>query len=261
MRPHPRARMPGRTAWVTRKADFRFVSIVASQSSSAILSISNVSHELRTPLASIRVFGEFLHLGRATAAEKVREYGEYIEAESRRLSRLVDNILDFSRIESGRKRYRLEVADLREIVRDTVKAFEVRLRQEGISVDVRGPDEPLPAVRADPDAIAQALANLLDNAVKYSCGAPDVAVELGQRNGSVTLAVRDRGPGISPEDQERIFEKFYRVSTGLVHDVKGSGLGLAIVKHVVEAHQGMVVVESKPGAGSTFTIELPVHEA
>jgi signal transduction histidine kinase len=222
--------------------------------------VSNVSHELRTPLASIRVFGEFLRLGRATA-EKVREYGEYIEAESRRLSRLVDNILDFSRIESGRKRYRLEIADLREIVRDTVKAFEVRLRQEGVSVNVRAPDGPLPTVRVDAEAIAQALANLLDNAVKYSGGAHPVAVELGQRNGSLTLAVRDRGPGISPEDQERIFEKFYRVSTGLVHDVKGSGLGLAIVKHVVEAHEGTVVVDSRPGAGSTFTIELPVHAA
>ncbi len=223
--------------------------------------VSNVSHELRTPLASIRVFGEFLRLGRATAGEKVREYGEYIEAESRRLSRLVDNILDFSRIESGRKRYRLEAADLREIVSDTVKAFEVRLRQEGVSVDVLAPDGPLPAVRVDADAIGHALANLLDNAVKYSGGASDVAVELGQRNGSLTLAVRDRGPGISPEDQERILEKFYRVSTGLVHDVKGSGLGLAIVKHVVEAHEGTVVVESQPGAGSTFTIELPAHDA
>ncbi|MGH7818989.1 MAG: sensor histidine kinase [Candidatus Binatia bacterium] len=218
--------------------------------------VSNVSHELRTPLSSIRVFGEFLRLGRASP-DKVREYGEYIEAESRRLTRLVDNILDFSRIESGQKSYRFERTDVAEVVGETLKALEVRLRQEGFSLDVRRPGSPVAAVLADPGAIAQAVTNLVDNAVKYSGEARSVGVEIGQSNGWVTVAVSDRGPGIRPEEQERIFEKFYRVSTGLVHDAKGSGLGLAIVKHIVEAHRGSVRVDSRPGAGSTFTIHLP----
>ena len=223
--------------------------------------VSNVSHELRTPLSSIRVFGEFLRLGRATEPSKVREYGEYIEAESRRLTRLIDNILDFSGIESGQKRYRFEKADVAGIVDETLKTLEVRLRQEGFSLDVRVPEAPVPPVLADPGAIAQALTNLVDNAVKYSGEKRSIAVEVGQSNGYVTVAVSDLGSGIRPEEQQRNFEKFYRVSTGLVHDAKGSGLGLAIVKHIVEAHRGSVAVESRPGAGSTFTIQLPVHDS
>jgi two-component system phosphate regulon sensor histidine kinase PhoR len=221
--------------------------------------VSNVSHELRTPLASIRVFGELLRLGRVSDPEKVREYGEYIDLESRRLSRLVDNILDFSKIESGQRRYRFEPLDLAKLVAATLEGFDVRLRQEGFSLVLRAPEEPLPEVLADPSALGQALGNLVDNAIKYSGGAREIRIELGREADAVTLAVSDRGPGIAPEEQARVFEKFYRVSTGLVHDAQGSGLGLAIVKHVVEAHGGSVELASTPGAGSTFRIRLPVH--
>ena len=220
--------------------------------------VSNVSHELRTPVASIRVFGELLRTGRAQTAEKIREYGEYIEAESRRLSRLIDNILDFSRIESGRKEYRFDESDLRAIVDDVVRTFEVRLTPQGFRISVETGAEPLPPVRLDPDAIAQAFHNLLDNAVKYSGDSKDVLVQLARDGDRVSISVQDFGIGIAPGEQRKVFERFHRVGTGLVHDVKGSGLGLSLVRHIVEAHGGSVEVASKPGDGSVFTMRLPV---
>ena len=225
--------------------------------------VSNVSHELRTPLSSIRVFGEFMKLGRVREPEKICEYGEHIETESRRLTQLINNILDFSKIESGRKTYRTEAACVEEVVAEVLKTCDVRLRQQGFEVVYEGPRAPLPAVLIDREAIAQALINLLDNAVKYSESAErkEIVVSVGQTAGFVTVSVRDYGVGIPREEQQKIFEKFYRVSTGLVHDVKGSGLGLSLVKHIVEAHRGRVRVESELGRGSTFTIYLPAQAA
>ena len=219
--------------------------------------VSNVSHELRTPVASIRVFGELLRLGRAQDPGKVREYGEHIEGESRRLTRLIDNILDFSRIESGRKEYRFADGDVREVVEGVVKSFEVPMAARDVAVRIEDSGGPLPRIRMDADAIAQAFQNLLDNAVKYSGSAKEVVVTLAAENGAVAIAVRDHGIGIALDEQRRIFERFHRVGTGLVHDVKGSGLGLSIVHHIVAAHGGTVRVESEPGKGSTFTMRLP----
>jgi signal transduction histidine kinase len=221
--------------------------------------VSNVSHELRTPLASIRVFGEFLRLGRVKEPEKVREYGEYIETESRRLTQLINNILDFSKIESGRKTYQFERADVAEVISETLKTYEVQLRQNGFNILFEAPRYPLPPAIIDSNAIAQAFMNLLDNAVKYSGESKEIIVRLGKRDEYITISVTDHGIGISREEREKIFEKFYRVSTGLIHDVKGSGLGLSIVKHIVEAHRGLVTLNSKPDAGSTFTIYLPAQ--
>jgi signal transduction histidine kinase len=220
--------------------------------------VSNVSHELRTPLASIRVFGEFLRLGRFADSGKVREYGEYIETESRRLTQLINNILDFSKIESGQKTYRVETVEVGETVAEVLKTFDVHVQQRVGAIVFEAPDTPVPPALADPDALAQAVANLLDNAIKYAPPESDIRLCLGQQDGYVTLAVQDHGLGIPREEQTRIFERFYRVSTGLVHNVKGSGLGLAIVKHIVEAHQGHVTLESTPGQGSTFTLHLPL---
>lgn len=222
--------------------------------------VSNVSHELRTPLASIRVFGEFLKLGRVKEQNKIREYGEYIETESRRLTQLINNILDFSKIESGQKTYQFEKTNVEHVVTDTLKTFEVVLEQNGFVINLDNPQQPLPSVVIDQDAIAQAFINLLDNAVKYSGEAKEINVALGQEDGFVTVAVRDYGVGIATEECEKVFEKFYRVGNVLVHDVKGSGLGLSIVKHIVEAHQGKVTVESQLGAGSTFVIHLPTED-
>ncbi|HEU4596155.1 MAG TPA: HAMP domain-containing sensor histidine kinase [Pyrinomonadaceae bacterium] len=224
--------------------------------------VSNVSHELRTPLSSIRVFGEFMKLGRVREPEKISEYGEHIETESRRLTQLINNILDFSKIESGRKTYHFERVCVEEVVAETLKCCEVRLRQSDFRIVFEGPSKPLSPAVLDREAVAQAVMNLLDNAVKYSEHAEnkEVIVRLGQREGRVLISVTDHGVGIPREEQKKIFEKFYRVSTGLVHDVKGSGLGLALVKHIVEAHRGAVSVESEPGRGSTFTISLPAAE-
>jgi len=221
--------------------------------------VSNVSHELRTPLASIRVFGEFLRLGRVENPDKVREYGVYIETESRRLTQLINNILDFASIESGRKSYRFERACLEDVVAETLKTFEVRLRQNGFQITYQGPEGSLPPVLLDSGAIAQSLSNLLDNAVKYSNGGREIQVAVRQQDGWVIVSVRDQGIGIPKDEVDKIFDRFHRVSTGLVHDVKGSGLGLSIVRHIVEAHHGKVTVESRVGEGSTFSIWLPAE--
>jgi signal transduction histidine kinase len=220
--------------------------------------VSNVSHELRTPLSSIRVFGEFLKLGRVTEHEKVCEYGEYIETESRRLTQLINNILDFSKIESERKSYHFELANVADLIRETLKTFDMQLKQQGFTVVFSEPAAALPSALIDAEAIAQAFVNLLDNAVKYSGSSKEIEVRLTRQNSYVNVSVTDHGIGIPREERAKIFEKFYRVSTGLVHDVKGSGLGLSLVKHIVKAHRGRVTVESEPGRGSTFTISLPV---
>lgn len=218
--------------------------------------VSNVSHELRTPLSSVRIFAEFLHLGWIEDGQKVRECGEYIETESRRLTQLIDNILDFSKIESGQKEYEFAEADVGEVVSEALKAFEMPLKQRGISLGFEPPED-LPRSSIDREAIAQAFMNLLDNAAKYSGASTEIIVRVWAEDGSINISVRDHGVGIPNAEQKLIFGKFYRVSTGLVHDVKGSGLGLAIVDHIVKAHGGAVVVESEPGRGSTFVIQLP----
>ena len=221
--------------------------------------VSNVSHELRTPLASIRVFGEFFRLGWVNDPEKSREYGEYIENESRRLTHLVNNILDFSKIESGGKAYDFEKTDVKDIVDETLKTFDVRLVQGGFDLVLDGFEVEFPPVVVNRDAITQSLVNLIDNAIKYSGSSKKLIIRLGQEQGYVTVSVIDYGVGIPKEEQERIFDKFYRVSTGLVHDVKGSGLGLSIVKHIMDAHRGKIEVKSQPGAGTTLTLYLPVE--
>src|SRR5262245_36223819 len=223
--------------------------------------VSNVSHELRTPLASIRVFGEFLKLGRVKESDKIQEYGEYIETESRRLTQLINNILDISKIESGQKTYHFEQTAVEGVVADTLKTFEVVLEQNGFTLSLEMPSSPLPQVVIDPDAIAQAFINLLDNAVKYSGSSKAIGVKLAEQGDMVTISVIDHGVGIASEEREKVFEKFYRVGNCLVHDVKGSGLGLSIVKHIVEAHHGRVTVESEPGRGSAFTVHLPVDRS
>jgi signal transduction histidine kinase len=222
--------------------------------------VSNVSHELRTPLSSIRVFGEYMRLGRVTKPDKIQEYGEYIEAEGRRLTQLINNILDFSKIESAEKKYRFCDVDVVDLVENTVNAFDVPLREQGFVIRYDAPDVHPPLLHIDKDAICQVMVNLLDNAVKYSGERKEISVGLTVERDEVRIAIRDRGIGIPSAEQKKIFEKFYRVGSTLVHDVKGSGLGLAIVKHVVHAHGGRVELASTPGEGSTFTIVLPIGQ-
>lgn len=222
--------------------------------------VANISHEFRTPLSSILALAELMRLGRVKDADEVCEFGYYIESQGQRVLQLVNNVLDFARLEAGQKEYQFELTDAREVLDVAVAACAGRVKQSGHAI--RTEVEPgLPPLRLDAGAMTLALTNLLDNAIKYAADAPEIQVQLRRQGDEARFIVIDHGPGIAADEQERIFEKFYRVGTGLVHDVKGSGLGLAIVKHIVEAHQGRVTVESTPGGGSAFTIHLPGGES
>src|SRR5215813_5133996 len=219
--------------------------------------VSNVSHELRTPLALIRLYAETLELGRITTKEKKQQYYRIVRKESERLTALINNILDFSRIEAGRKEYEFRETDIGELVRNTLDSYRYQIEQQGFALDERI-DSNLTSVRVDREAIARALVNLVNNALKYSSDEKYLGVKLYRENGVVKLVVADHGIGISRRDQSKIFEKFYRAGDPLVHNTKGSGLGLSLVRHITDAHGGDITVESTPGKGSTFVLSLPV---
>jgi signal transduction histidine kinase len=222
--------------------------------------VSNVSHELRTPLALIRLYAETLELGRITTKEKKHQYYRIIRKESERLTALINNILDFSRIEAGRKEYEFRETDIADLVRNTLDSYRYQIEQQGFALE-ESIDPDLPAVRVDREAIARALVNLVNNALKYSQDEKYLGVKLYRDNGSVKLEVADHGIGIARRDQIKIFEKFYRAGDPLVHNTKGSGLGLSLVRHITEAHGGEIEVESSPGTGSKFIMSLPLVAA
>jgi signal transduction histidine kinase len=219
--------------------------------------VSNVSHELRTPLSLIQLYAETLELGRIQTQDKKDEYYRIIRKESERLGRLINNILDFSRIEAGRKEYDMRETDIAELVRSTLDAYRYQIEKNGFEFEM-SIDSSIPAVRVDREAIARALVNLVNNALKYSADEKFLVVRLYQTDGVVKLEVVDRGIGIARRDQSKIFEKFYRTCDPLVHNTKGSGLGLSLVRHITQAHGGRVEVESTPGKGSKFTLLLPL---
>jgi signal transduction histidine kinase len=220
--------------------------------------VSNVSHELRTPLALIRLYAETLELGRISNPGKHQEYYEIIRKESERLTALINNILDFSRIEAGKKEYSFCQTDVGDLVRSTLESYRFEIEHNGFHFEQKI-DSNLPPLQVDREAIARSLLNLVNNAVKYSAREKYLGVYLYRQDSSVNLEVVDHGIGIPPKEQPRIFEKFYRVGDPLVHNTKGSGLGLSLVRHIVRAHGGEVTVESAPGHGSKFTITLPVQ--
>ena len=219
--------------------------------------VSNVTHELKTPIALIRLAVETLEMRRYSSPEEGARFLHTIGRETERLSQLVDNVLDFARLESGRPVFQLRRIDLAEVAREAIETFRPRLEDQGFKVEVEIPEQ-LPPVMGDARALTQCLLNLLDNAVKYSRERREIRLSAGAREGRVTVSVADRGIGIAPGDQHRVFEKFVRLETGLVHDVKGAGLGLALVNQIMRAHHGRVELVSTPGGGSTFTLVLPV---
>jgi signal transduction histidine kinase len=218
--------------------------------------VSNVSHELRTPLALIRLYAETLELGRLTGPAKHQEYYSIIRKESERLTALINNILDFSRIEAGRKEYDFRETDMCELVRNTLESYRYQIEQQGFTFEEKIAE--VPPLNVDREAMARSLVNLVNNALKYSQDRKHIGVNLYRESGTVKLEVVDQGIGIPASEQQRIFEKFYRVGDPLVHNTKGSGLGLSLVQHIARAHGGDVLVDSTPGAGSKFTITLPL---
>lgn len=219
--------------------------------------VSSVSHELRAPIASVRLMAEELEHGAASSPEKTRQYLGFIGQECRRLSSVIENVLDFSRREQGRERFDFEPTDLAALVEETAALMRAYGSERGVRIEVIGRGQPEP-VNADGRALQRLLVNLIDNALKHA--PPDSAVRVGWEfaGSMVSLWVEDDGPGIPRQEQTRIFERFYRVGSELRRQTQGVGLGLSIVKHLAEVHGGRVVVRSEPGQGSRFTVELPL---
>ena len=219
--------------------------------------ISNVSHELKTPLSLIRMFGELLAMGKLKSPEKGKEYADIITREAERLSRLIDNVLDFARMERGPVAYEFSPGRLDEVVERSLDVYRHRLEREGFHL-ITKIDAGLPETLIDENAMTLLLLNLLENAIKYGRG--EIAVYLTRQGSTLRLVVGDQGPGIPAEEHKRIFDRFYRTRQARGTNVRGSGIGLSLVKHIAEAHGGTVTVDSEPGKGAAFIVDIPLVE-
>jgi two-component system phosphate regulon sensor histidine kinase PhoR len=222
--------------------------------------VNKVSHDLRTPLTSIRMFVETLQLGRLEDPARQAEALAIISLETERLSALIARLLDWARMESGKRSYDFRRQPVGPIVDDALRAMEPQRLQTGAAL-TRELDAGLPQVYVDRDALADALVDLLQNAFKYTGPDKRIQVLAHAAGNAVEIVVQDNGPGIPGSDQKRIFDKFYRGKDPLERSIEGSGLGLSMVKHIVEAHGGKVSVKSELGKGAAFTVLLPVSEA
>jgi signal transduction histidine kinase len=217
--------------------------------------ISSVSHDLQTPLTAIRMYVDFLKQRRDINESKKYEYLETISGESDRLSRLINNVLDISRIERGVKNYQFTGINLNDLIKNVMKSVQYQLRQYDFEVHMDLPEDNI-HFSGDPDSLDRAITNLISNAVKYSGENKYLSIRLFSINNTIGIEVTDKGVGISPEEQEKIFEIFYRSNDKRIQEIGGAGLGLAIVDHFVKAHNGRIEIESEPGQGSRFTIWL-----
>jgi signal transduction histidine kinase len=222
--------------------------------------VSSVSHELRTPLTSIRMFTQTLLLGRTRNQAEARDCLETIDRETERLTRLVERILDFSRMEAGRKAFHFKQENIGELIDQALSACGPMIEAGGFEV-VRSLEDDLPPFELDRDAMVEVLINLISNAVKYSQDQRRIEIFARRVEGSLEFGVGDRGIGIERALHKRIFEKFYRVDNRLASEVAGSGLGLSLVRYIIQAHQGVISLDSAPGRGSTFTVRLPLNHA
>lgn len=223
--------------------------------------VSNVSHELKTPLTSIRMFSELLADQRVADPARQQSYLNIITAETARLTRLINNVLDFSRLERGEKKYNFRDCDLAALVHDAAESYRPHLEHDGYVFECSLPGNEVP-VRADPDALAQVIVNLLSNAEKYAGESKEIVVRAGKREGPLPCAevqVLDRGPGVPRGSEEKIFEKFYRAHDSLSSGIQGSGLGLTLARQIARAHGGDVVYEPREGGGSCFCLRLPLR--
>lgn len=219
--------------------------------------ISNVSHELKSPLTSIRMMTEMLHHRRVQTEERKSTYYSVMMAESERLSHLIDNILDFSRMEDDRKKYNFIDLDMDDFLLKFVESIRDRIQEAKFNIHYSCPDR-VPVIKADKQALLQVFYNLIDNALKFSGTSTQIDISLFLRADELHICVKDYGIGISSKDQEKIFDRFYRGDEPQRLGIKGSGIGLTIVKKIMESHNGSLTLESNPGKGSTFCVHLPI---
>ena len=218
--------------------------------------VAKVSHDLRTPLTSIRMFIETLQLGRADDAEQRSQCLEIMQAETSRLTAMIERLLHWGQMEAGRRLYTLQEQEVSTIIQQTLTAFSAQLAHSPAQVECTIPKD-LPRVHVDQDAMMEALLNLLQNAHRYTGPDKRIEVRCGIKRKEVFISIIDNGPGIPQSEWRNIFKKFYRGKDSIERNLAGSGLGLAIVEHIVRAHHGHLTLETEEGTGSTFTILLP----
>ena len=219
--------------------------------------ISNVSHELKSPLTSIRMMTEMLHHNRVETEERKSVYYSAMLEESEHLSHLIDNILDFSRIDDDRKKYDFIDLDLNELLLKFIESTRERLPEPDFDIRYTSLDH-ISVIKADKNAILQVFYNLVDNAIKFSGTSKRIDISLFPGDDEILFCVKDYGIGISGKDQEKIFDRFFRGDEPQRLGIKGSGIGLTIVKRIIDAHKGYLTIESKPGEGSTFMVRIPL---
>ncbi len=218
--------------------------------------VSNVSHEIRTPLALINMFAETLLMDRVRTEEKKKEYYEIITKEVGRLTNMVNRILSFSKMEANKRKYNKQPLSLSTVAREVANTYSYHLESNGFAYSFEEGNE-VPFIEADREALIEVMVNLIDNAMKYSDQKKQVDIRTGNEDGMACVEITDHGVGIPRDKLNKLFEKFYRVPTGNVHEVQGAGLGLSIVKQIVDAHDGKVTVESTLGQGSSFKLLFP----
>jgi signal transduction histidine kinase len=219
--------------------------------------VSTISHEFKSPLSSIRQLAEMLQSGRVPSENRRQEYYDVMVEQSERLTLLIDNILDFAKIEEGRKKFDFQMIDIGPLLQDIVSVVQDQVRHKDFVIQLEI-EKPLPVINADKESITQVITNLIDNAIKYSGESRKIIISASEENKYLVIKVKDFGIGIRKEEINKVFERFYRGGDELTRTVKGSGLGLTLVKQIVEAHHGKVYVESELGKGSMFTVRIPL---
>ncbi|MCI0495560.1 ATP-binding protein, partial [candidate division KSB1 bacterium] len=219
--------------------------------------VSSVSHELKSPLTSIRQLAEMLQTGRVPTEERRQKYYDVIVEQSKRLSLMISNVLDFAKMEERKKQFKFESTDMGQFLREAIAGIQQQVSHQEFEINVNIATT-LPTIAIDRNAISQAITNLLDNAIKYSDLIKTVNVGAFQKDGNLHISVQDFGVGIDKEDMAKIFDRFYRGTNEFIRSKKGSGLGLTLVKQIIQAHHGAIEIASEPGKGSTFTIRLPI---
>jgi two-component system phosphate regulon sensor histidine kinase PhoR len=219
--------------------------------------VSTVSHELKTPLTSIKIFAEMLQKNEKELSAKSKDHLEIIEGETDRLTRLINNVLDFSKIEKGVKGYSFREIHFNKIVKNVIELMQYTLKMKGFNLNTEI-DDFNDLIYGDADAITEAVENIISNAIRFSTNKKEIVISTFYENNFVCVSVKDSGIGIDTSDINKIFDPFFRSKTAIFKKIEGTGLGLPIVKHIVEEHKGKILIDSIPGKGSVFTLYFPI---